>query len=579
MHSSVDQIKQKLDIVDVVGSYIKLQKVGANYRAPSPFNSETNPSFYVSPAKQIWHDFSSGKGGDMFSFVMEVENIEFTEALKILAKKAGVTLDISPQEKKQRSVKDRQYELNDIASSVFEKQIFYSTPGKKALQYLLDRGLTMETIQKWRIGYAPDSWDFLYKFLSKKYTGNEIEKAGLAIRNNKGGFYDRFRERIMFPIFSPTNKISGFTGRILTKAQEEKGMSKYMNVPNTLVYDKSIALYGLNFAKMGVVKKGEIIIVEGQMDVLMSHQAGVTNVIASSGTALTEKHLETLKKFTKNLILAFDMDLGGNSAMDRAIKLAIANGFNVSTITMSKGKDPADIVQESPDEWIKMAQEKKSIVDFYFEVASSRYDADTVEGKKEISNMVLPVIKILSSKIEQNYWLEKLSGKIRTPVNVLTDEMANIEGYAMPVIKEEVKKVVQKPQTVKSRKDMLEERILSLALYDSKLKISKEIAEMFGGDFADIANQESLTIEQIEDSTKKDYLNRLIFQREIEGQTDIDPKQDFDESIKEFKAISIKNKMAELQLQIKDAEMSKAAEKTARLCSEFKKLNEELTKL
>jgi len=289
MQSPVDEIKRKLDIVQVVGSYVRLQKVGVNYRASSPFNAEKTPSFYVSPVKQIWHDFSSGRGGDMFTFVMEIENVDFSEALKTLAKKAGVELHNNPQVSKERGLKDRQYELCDLACRFFEKQLGASTSGKTAYDYLLSRGLNKESIAQWRLGYAPDSWDALSKFLfSRKFSYAEIEKAGLAIFKQAGAVYDRFRDRIMFPIFDATGRVSGFTGRVLRKQQEEQGMAKYMNTPNTLVYDKSQALYGINFAKMDILKQNECLVVEGQMDVLMSHQAGVKNVIATSGTALTQ---------------------------------------------------------------------------------------------------------------------------------------------------------------------------------------------------------------------------------------------------------------------------------------------------
>lgn len=589
--SVVEEIKRKLDIVDVIGGYIKLQKVGINYRATSPFHTEKTPSFFVSPAKQIWHDFSSGQGGDMFTFVQSIENIEFAEALRILAKRAGIELHENPEAKRNKSLKDRQYEICELACKFFEKQT-ESTQGKKALEYLSGRAMKAETIKEWRIGFAPDSWSSLGDFLAKRgFNKSEVEQAGLIIRKQGGEYYDRFRLRIMFPIFDSSSRVIGFTGRVLSKEQEEKGMAKYMNTPNTLIYDKSTALYGIQKAKIDIMRGDGCIVVEGQMDTIMSHQAGVNNVVASSGTALTQKHLEYLKRLTKNIILAFDMDLGGNTAMDRGIKMALAFGFNVYTLTMPAGdKDPADVVKENPEKWKEIASQRKSIMDFYFEVAFSRYDTANIDGKKLASEMILPVIKRLSNKVEQDYWIQQLSGRLGIKESALLEQMALIkeekDQYVVP--KAEVAAPVAPQKTVaKTRKDMLEERIVSILLHrsDFKDKMQDEDVALFSEKFREALvsyrTQADFSVEMLSDNDFKAYLKDLVFRREIEeamGEK-IDPATELDVSLKEYRIMNIRQQMQDLQFKIKNAEICKDQECLANLCSDFQQLSDKLTKL
>jgi len=589
--SVVEEIKRKLDIVEVIGSYIKLQKVGINYRAVSPFHTEKNPSFFVSPAKQIWHDFSSGQGGDMFTFVQAIENIEFVEALRILAKRAGIELQENPEAKKNKSLKDRQFEICELACKFFEKQT-QSVQGRRALDYLMSRAMKTETIKEWRIGFAPDTWSALGDFLIKYgFSKGEIEQTGLIIRKPSGEFYDRFRLRIMFPIFDSSSRVVGFTGRVLSKEQEEKGMAKYMNTPNTLIYDKSTALYGIQRAKINIMKEDACIVVEGQMDTIMSHQAGVGNVVASSGTALTQRHLEYLKKITKNIILAFDMDLGGNTAMDRGIKMALAFGFNVYTLTMPAGdKDPADVVKENPQKWQEIASKRKSIMDFYCEVAFSRYDISNIEGKKNAAEMILPVIKRLTNKIEKDYWVQQLSAKLSIKESTLLEQMAQLkeekEQYAPSV--QAATKAPQLNKTVaKTRKDMLEERIVSILLHrdDFKNKVYDEDVPMFSEKYREILasyrSQADFSVEKIPDANFMQFLKDLVFQREIEeamGEK-IDPEQELNVSLREYRVMNIRQQMQDLQLRIKNAEICKDASAAASLCNEFQALSEKLTKL
>jgi DNA primase len=307
--SPIDEIKSRLNIVEVIQSYIKLQKAGANYRAVCPFHSEKSPSFFVSPARQIWHCFGScGEGGDIFKFVMKIEGVEFGDALRILAQKAGV--ELKKQDPKLQTERHRLYSICEIACRFYQKQLGSGEAGQEAKKYLLDRGITEESIEKWRIGYSPDVWRSLTDFLiSKGYERNEIEKAGLLLNSEKtGGYYDRFRGRIIFPVFDLSSQVVGFGGRIFKKGVTkalvgggskggttpvpgEIGEAKYINSPATILYDKSRILYGLNKSGQSIRKNDRFIVVEGYMDAIMAHQIGCDNVVAASGTALTQFHL------------------------------------------------------------------------------------------------------------------------------------------------------------------------------------------------------------------------------------------------------------------------------------------------
>ena len=311
MKDNVSKIKDRLDVVDVISGYLKLQKAGMNFKARCPFHNEKTPSFVVSPERQVWHCFGCSKGGDIFSFIQDIEGVEFPEALRVLAAKAGIELDsFNPAIKDDKA---RLYEVCETATKFFEKQ-FHSNIGKLALEYLKNRGVVDSTIQEFRLGFAPNDWNALGTFLKNcGYSENEIVEAGLAIKRNDGsGVYDRFRSRITFPIFDLNGQVVGFTGRIFAESSEalakEEGQAKYINTPQTRIYDKGRILYGLNKAKMDIKQTDRCVLVEGNMDALMSYQAGVKNVVASSGTALTLNHLTLLHRYTTNLDFCFDTD-------------------------------------------------------------------------------------------------------------------------------------------------------------------------------------------------------------------------------------------------------------------------------
>ena len=413
INSPIEEIKNRLDIVEVIGGYLKLNKAGANFRAICPFHSEKGPSFFVSPARQIWHCFGCGKGWDIFGFVKEIEGEEFGDALRILAQKAGIELKPLRQEDAiWKTERQRLYEINDLAARFFQVQLESSQTGKEAREYLLGRKIKEDSIKKWRLGYSPDAWQGLFDFLaSKGYKAEEIEKTGLAIRSDKSSFYDRFRGRIMFPVFDINAQVVGFGGRIF-KEKDKKEIAKYMNTPNTPLYDKSRILYGLHCAKVAARKQNCVVLVEGYVDAIMCHQEGFENTVAVSGTALTPYQLRIIKRYSDNILSAFDMDVGGDSATKRGTDLAQLLGFNIKVVTMAEGKDPADILCQDPENWAKNVKEAKSILDYYFEITFSRFNPKVPEGKREISKILLPVIKRIQNQIERSHWVRDLSKKL-----------------------------------------------------------------------------------------------------------------------------------------------------------------------
>ena len=593
-NSPIDEIKERLDIVEVIGSYIKLQKAGANYRALCPFHSEKNPSFFVSTARQIWHCFGGcGTGGDIFKFVMKIEGVEFGDALRILAQKAGVELKRqTPEYKEWQTERNRLYEVCDLATKFFEKQIEESKAGKEAKKYLLERGIKEESIKKWRVGYAPDVWQGLADFLtSRGYGQEEIKKAGLGLSSEKGSFYDRFRGRIIFPVFDLNSQVVGFGGRVF-KEKDQKEIAKYVNTPNTLLYDKSRVLYGLDKAKGEIRKKDNCILVEGYTDVIMVSQAGNENVAATSGTALTPYQLKILKRYSENLLTAFDMDIAGDTATKRGVDLAQARGFNIKVITMPSGSDPADIVSKNPKDWEKLVGEAKSILDFYFKTTFALSDPKTPEGKREISKILLPVIKRIPNKIEQAFWIQELAKKLEVKEESVEEELKKIKDlssvYSGSEEGSEGKENLLELKK-KTRKELLEEQILTFILKSPEnldLIAEKEISFFSpqisqiltyfkkSQDFPALSSSYG-TPRQIKALQKNlppdfiDLINYLSLKAEVEVLDLPDLKEEFKNCLKEIRILEIKNKLGQFSRDIKKAEEEKDLPKIKKLLGEF----------
>ena len=431
----IQQIKDRLDIVEVISSYLKLEKTGINFRAPCPFHQEKKPSFFVSPARQMFKCFGCGASGSVFDFVMKMEGIEFPEALKLLANKAGIAL---PQYQPHlRSERTLLLEICELATRFFEKQLQSTAWGKHCQQYLQKRGLSEQTIKQWRLGYAPAQWRALSDFLiSRGYQKNDILKCGLAVQQEQNkNFYDRFRHRIVFPVFNHNGEVIGFGARKIdfapldvntTKAQNDDQSPKYINTPATVLYDKGRVLYGMHLAKTAIHQKDFCILTEGYMDVILSHQAGFTNTVSASGTALTAAQLQIIKRHTVNLYLAFDRDTAGSLATMRGIDLAQKEDFNIKIILTPNDKDPADIISENVSAWHSFVGQAKDIIAFYFDEAFSKFDCQSAQGKKEIAMFLLPYIKKISNRIVQSHWLDVLAQRLNVSPQAILEEWNKI---------------------------------------------------------------------------------------------------------------------------------------------------------
>lgn len=420
----INDIKDRLNITEVIGSYIELKKSGTNFKAVCPFHSERSASLMVSPQKQIWHCFGCGEGGDIFGFVMRYENLDFRETLELLAERAGVALPAYSGPAKQADNIDDLLRINSFAAELYHRYFNTQTDAEPARKYLKDRGLTEQTIELWRIGFSPNSFDFLQKALTnKKISFDRMSAAGVASRSERGQNYDRFRNRITFPIFDYRGDVVGFSARILPS--NDSNSAKYVNSPETAIYNKSKVMFGLNFAKEAIRKAGEAVIVEGQMDVIQAHQAGFTNTVATSGTALTEDHLRFLSRLTKQLKFCFDADSAGLAATQRAGKLALQMGFAVKIIVMQQGegnaKDPDDLIKTSASLWQKIVKEAVWFVDFYLNQASQKFADGSLEQKQYLNEMVIPLLYYIKNDVEQDHYIKQLSQKFGISERVVRD--------------------------------------------------------------------------------------------------------------------------------------------------------------
>ena len=413
MNSTTDEIKARLNVVELIGGYVRLEKSGAHWKACCPFHQERSPSFMVNEEKAMWHCFGCGKGGDVFAFVMEMEGLEFREALKMLAERAGVELPQYKGEEKNKETKDRIYDVLELATKFYEKQLSSGVGKEKVLAYLTGRGLSPESISQFRLGYAPDGWRHLYDFLvGRGFRAEEIEQAGLILKKEGGsGHYDRFRDRIMFPIFDILGRIIGYSARVAPGGDESQ--AKYINTPETPIYHKSRALYGLFQAKQAMKQAGATVIVEGNMDVIAMHQAGVGNTVAVSGTALTPEQLVMMKRYGNGVQLFFDMDGAGQQAARKSAEIALEKELLVSVIALPFGKDAADMGKESPEQLREAVAHSVPALQYFLQTTLAKYDRNTPDGKRKIVDEYSGLLLFVKNPIERAYWIKELAREIQ----------------------------------------------------------------------------------------------------------------------------------------------------------------------
>ncbi|MBU1092442.1 DNA primase [Patescibacteria group bacterium] len=455
MVDQLEEIRRRVDIVEFIGQYLPLKKAGRNFRSVCPFHSDKDPSLMVSPDKQIWHCFGCGAGGDIFGFLMKKEGLEFPEALAQLADRAGVEL---ANRSRDWGMKSKLFTINDLAAKFYEKYITDTATGRQAANYLINRGLTAETIKAFQVGYAPAGWDYFAKFIERRgYTKEDGEKAGLLVRRNQN-VMDKFRHRLMFPITNVSGQVVGFTGRVL----DAKDQPKYLNSPETPIFNKGRILYGLSITKEEIQKSDAVVLVEGQMDALSSYQAGVKNVVASSGTAFTGEQLETLRRYAETLILALDADSAGSEATKRAIELASAKDLDVKVALLEGYKDPDECAKADPAKWREIVGKAVPIVDFYIDYATKKFGNDSVPAKKKVVAEVLPIVALLDSPVEKDQYIKQLAKSLNINPDNLYEALSRAvsgKGNKLPA-----KSAKEPVQPVLDRSDWLEKRILGMVV-------------------------------------------------------------------------------------------------------------------
>ncbi len=465
MQDAKEEVRSRLDIEDIVGEYVQLKRAGRNLKGLSPFTNEKTPSFIVSPDKNIWHDFSSNKGGDIFSFIMEVEGLDFRAALEFLARKAGVDITVFNNRGDQTTAKAKKQaiELNTLANKYYQHSL---ANNKLAYEYVFNkRKISKEIAREFGVGYAPSSGDALVKFMkSRGIKQEDIKKAGLT--NRFGG--DMFRKRMTVALMDQMGQIIGFTARTV---EDEPNSPKYLNTSQTIIYDKGRHVFGLSQAKESIRKQDFVVIVEGNMDVISSHQAGVTNVVATAGTAMTSMHLKTLSRLTSKIKLAFDNDSAGLAATERAIELAKELDIDLFIVSLPEGaKDPDELIQEDATLWQNATKSETPAVDWVISQYQARENLKTAIGKRNFINAALKLIRLIDDAVVLDYYLTKIGEISEISKTALTDSLKKANQKSS-VPKKSQKNVNIQPSTTKKQQDenQFEDNILGLAIINRGL--------------------------------------------------------------------------------------------------------------
>lgn len=461
MQDAKEEVRSRLNIEDVIGEYVQLKRSGRNFKGLSPFSGEKTPSFIVSPDKNIWHDFSSGRGGDIFGFVMEVEGVDFKQALEILARRAGIDIEQISGDGKLAKKKKRLLEANGLAARYYQQSLIKNS---RAVDYVFKkRGIDKQTVGDFGIGYAPNSRDALVNFLRKRgFSDYEIKDAGLS--NQYGG--DLFRERIAIPLMNPSGDVIGFTGRALLN---DINGPKYLNTPQTLIYDKGRHVFGLSQAKEAIRKSGHVVIVEGNLDVVSSHQAGVKNVVATAGTALTENHLRALSRLASDIRLSFDNDKAGLAATERAIGIAQTVGVDLRIITLPDGlKDPDEVVKQDPTLWTAAINASEPAIDWVIKQYKLREDMASARGKRNFTNAALAIVRDIKDQVVQDHYLGVIASDADTSKRVMLEKMSDMGNDKKPL--RTVKNTTPTKQEVEIVRDPMQDQLLSTALVSPEVR-------------------------------------------------------------------------------------------------------------
>ncbi len=517
----VDEIKQKLDIVDIVSQYVKLQKSGRNFKANCPFHTEKTPSFFVFPDRQSWHCFGAcGTGGDIFTFVMKKESMDFGQTLRSLAEKANVklgpqTTQVSTEEKEKQ---DRLLKINEVAAEYFHYLLLHSPEAEPARQYAQKRGLSSITVQNFQLGFALPRWDSLLEHLKKLgYREDDILAAGLSVVRESGGYYDRFRNRLVFPIRDIKGRVIGFGGRAL-----DDSLPKYINSPQTILFDKSSVLYGIDRARIAIKQKDSVVITEGYIDVIAAHQHGFENTLAPMGTALTDRQLSLIKQLTKNIVLALDADLAGIIASARSVEIIddqipLLSRVDLKNIEeylqkevkiafIPQGKDLDQVVFETPDLWPKLLDDAKPIHDFILQKEIDKIKSDKKIDKSEIISKIIPVISKIRDKSKKGQYIEVFAHLLNINSRFLTDELFSYVKLESKSNINSLRKLLRHPVATYDSSRKLEEYCLALLLGFPDLR---PISMKLSTDYFEQPENKDILLKWLENADIKAIIEKL----------------------------------------------------------------------
>ncbi len=573
MNDARDEIKARISIEDLAGEYLELKRTGRNFKALSPWTNERTPSFIISPDKQIWHDFSSGKGGDIFGFIMEVEGMTFREALEFLARKAGVEIETfdSKRSREISEKKERLRKILQISANFYQHMLVRN---KEALNYVFkNRKLSKEIVQEFKIGFAPNTQKMLTNFLLKKgFAMSDIRDAGLL--NRFGG--DIFRNRMVIALQDSGGSPVGFTGRII---KDEPNAPKYLNTPQTLLYDKSSNIFGLSQAKNEIRKAGFVVVVEGNMDVISSHQAGVKNVVATAGTAMTVHHLKALGRFSNDVRLCFDSDQAGISATERAISLGQQAGVELSIITLNQSageaKDPDELIQKDLELWKDSISKPQPAIEWIFDQYEKRLNIATAVGKKEFSTIALKLVENLNDPVEKDFYIEQISKRIGISKTTLLGKFDEKPRPVKPKRRIKIEKTDEKFVD----EYIYEDDLLALAIKEQKL--AEMLSELQDNILHDKQRNQILQILKSNnlDLLKNfdDYVKILLLKADerlgnIKGSATDEMKR----LIHKIKTQNLQERKINLQEQLEEAEVQGDENLKMKILMEIMQLNKEL---
>ena len=559
MDSQVEEIKRKVDIVSLISESVQLKKAGRNYKGLCPFHSEKTPSFMVNPERQIFKCFGCGEGGDVLSFVEKNERASFPEALKLLADRVGVKLKQTAPDPAEKQ-KDTFFKINAAAAELYHYILTKHAKGKQALEYLKARGIVPAAVKDFKLGFAPAVEGFVTGYLIKKgFSPAELIASGISLPSQRSkNPYDRFRGRIIFPIHDAQGRTVGFSGRILGS-----GEPKYLNSPDSLIFNKSNSLFGIDLARGEIGKSKKAILVEGNLDVVSSHQAGVTNTVCPLGTALTEAQVELIKRYAEEIVLAFDSDGAGISASKRAIELAENQGMAVRVSELGNFKDPDEMIRTEPKSWQKATEEATSVYEFIIASSLKRWSGQGVDGKRRVVAEVLPYLKGLTDPMQLEQYLQSLSDRLGVRIETVRSQLT--------VGAKTEQKLAEEPSP--KRGTQLEEYLLALVLSSEKLEI--DIAEAW---FEKAETKALLSLFQEEFDHKGKLKVKEILKHLPESLT-----SKLDEVLllttRRCQKLFLKKQMQLLSLAIKQAEAAKEQERLTKLTNRFRDISQKLSTL